>query len=69
MKFLMMIKNIYKKNAMKIEGSVQNYFKITKNNTLPEFEIEIISVQPLHPHERLLRRERKCKIKKEEGDN
>ena len=47
----------------------QNYFKITKNNTLPEFEIEIIIVRPLHPHKILLRRERKCKIKKEEGDD
>ena len=62
-------KKCIKKNAVKIEGSVQNYFKITKNNTLPEFEIEIIIVRPLHPHKRLLRRKRKCKIKKEEGDD
>ena len=62
-------KKCIKKNAVKIEGSVQNYFKITKNNTLPEFEIEIIIVRPLHPHKRLLRRERKCKIKKEERDD
>ena len=54
-------KKYIEKNAMKIEESVQNSFKITKNDTPPENETETINVQPLHLHKRLLKRERKHK--------
>ena len=59
---------MYQKNAKKIEKSFQNYFKITKNNPPPWNKIEIICICPLHPRERLLRRDGKCKIKKEEDN-
>ena len=55
---------MYQKNAKKIEKSFQNSFKITKNNPPPWNKIEIICICPLHPRERLLRRDGKCKIKK-----
>ena len=48
---------------MKIEG-VQKIFQVTKSNPPPEKEIEMISIQPLHPCERLRRRERRSKTKK-----
>ena len=54
-------KKYIEKNAMKIEESVQKFFKITKNDTLPENKTEMINVQPLHLHKRLLKRERKRK--------